>query len=169
MFSGDYLSGERTFQLLTQAAGRAGRGKDPGKVFIQTYQPENYCIQAAAKQDYRSFYKEEMSFRSAMGYPPAGHMLMITAESADDEAAAQAMQKVRDLAARSDGGKIRILGPSRGMITKVRDLYRYVIYIKDSDDQKLIRLRMQMEEYLRRSGADKKIYFSYDLDPISLF
>ncbi len=169
MFSGDYLSGERTFQLLTQAAGRAGRGKDPGRVFIQTYQPENYCVQAAARQDYRLFYEEEMSFRRAMGYPPAGHMLMITAESADDEAAARAMQEIRELTARSGGRAIRILGPSRGMITKVRDLYRYVIYMKHSDDQMLIRLRMQIEEYLQRSGTDKKIYFSYDLDPISLF
>ena len=121
------------------------------------------------RQDYRLFYEEEMSFRSAMGYPPAGHMLMITAESADDEAAAKAMQEIREITARSAGRRVRILGPSRGMITRLRDLYRYVIYIKNSDDQELIRLRMQIEEHLQRSGTDKKIYFAYDLDPISLF
>ena len=169
MFSGDYLSGERTFQMLTQAAGRAGRGKDPGRVFIQTYQPENYCVQAAAAQDYQAFYKEEILFRRQMHYPPCAHMLMVTAESADDEAAAQAMQAIREQIGRLTDGEISILGPSRAVITKVRDLYRYVIYMKHSDDQKLIKLRMQMEEYLKRSGTDKKIYFSYDLDPISLF
>lgn len=169
MFSGDYLSGERTFQMLTQAAGRAGRGKDPGKVFIQTYQPENYCVQAAAKQDYQAFYNEEIAFRSQMRYPPCSHMLMITAEAADDDAAAQAMRDIREQIVRSGSQDVSILGPSRAVITKVRDLYRYVIYLKHSDDQKLIRLRMQIEEYLQRAGTDKKIYFSYDLDPVSLF
>ena len=168
MFSGDYLSGERTFQLLTQAAGRAGRGTDPGAVFIQTYQPENECVQAASKQDFQAFYEEEIAFRRAMGYPPCAHMLMMTAESPDDEAAAKVMQEISELITRSGSG-VRVLGPSRAMITKMRDLYRYVIYLKHSDDQKLIRLRMQIEEYLQRSGIDKKIYFSYDLDPISLF
>ena len=169
MFSGDYLSGERTFQMLTQAAGRAGRGSDPGRVIIQTYQPDNYCIQAAARQDYQAFYEEEIKFRQAMRYPPCAHMLMITAEGADDEQTAQAMQFARKLAAESDRVAVQVLGPSRASITKIRDLYRYVMYLKCPDDRELIRLRMLIEESLKKAGLDKKIYFSYDMDPISLF
>lgn len=169
MFSGDYLSGERTFQMLTQAAGRAGRGSDPGRVIIQTYQPDNYCIQAAARQDYQAFYEEEIKFRQAMRYPPCAHMLMITAEGADDEQTAQAMQFARKLAAESDRAAVQVLGPSRASITKIRDLYRYVMYLKCPDDRELIRLRMLIEESLKKAGLDKKIYFSYDMDPISLF
>ena len=70
LHANDYRAGERTFQLLTQAAGRAGRGDKPGEVVIQTYSPEHYSIQTAAKQDYHAFYKEEISYRSLMRYPP---------------------------------------------------------------------------------------------------
>ena len=73
----DYHCGERTFQLLTQAVGRAGRGAKPGRAVIQTYQPEHYSIQAAATQDYGKFYKEEMSYRMLMDYPPAAHMMTV--------------------------------------------------------------------------------------------
>ena len=75
----DYHCGERTFQLLTQAVGRAGRGAKPGRAVIQTYQPEHYSIQAAATQDYGKFYKEEMSYRMLMDYPPAAHMMTVLA------------------------------------------------------------------------------------------
>ena len=70
----DYRSSERTFQLVTQAAGRAGRAERPGLALIQTYHPEHYSIQCAAAQDYPGFYKEEMAFRTLMNYPPAGIM-----------------------------------------------------------------------------------------------
>ena len=73
----DYRAGERTFQLLTQAEGRAGRGTLPGEAIIQTYRPEHYSIQQAAKQDYEAFYEEEILYRELLEYPPAGHMLTI--------------------------------------------------------------------------------------------
>ena len=73
----DYRAGERTFQLLTQAAGRAGRGQKPGEVVIQTYQPEHYSIVHAARQDYAGFYEEEIAYRELMQYPPAAHMLAV--------------------------------------------------------------------------------------------
>ena len=74
---GDYRAAERTFQLLTQAAGRAGRGELPGEVVIQTYQPEHYAVIHAANQDYEAFYEEEILFRDLMGYPPMAHMLAV--------------------------------------------------------------------------------------------
>lgn len=75
--AGDYRSGERTFQLLTQAVGRAGRGTLPGEAVIQTYQPEHYAVTYAAAQDYEGFYKEEILYREMMGYPPAAHMMAV--------------------------------------------------------------------------------------------
>ena len=72
LYNCDFRSSERTFQLLTQAAGRAGRGMEPGNVIIQTYDPENYSIQTAANQDYESFYNQENRFRRRMQYPPIG-------------------------------------------------------------------------------------------------
>lgn len=86
----DYACGERTFQLLTQAAGRAGRGADAGNVVIQTYMPEHYSIQAAASQDYRAFYRQEMSYRKMLRYPPATGLLTILAASGSEELLGQA-------------------------------------------------------------------------------
>ena len=83
LHANDYRAGERTFQLLTQAAGRAGRGDKPGEVVIQTYSPEHYSIQTAAKQDYHAFYKEEISYRSLMRYPPEWQMLVVFASGED--------------------------------------------------------------------------------------
>ncbi len=81
----DYRAGERTFQLLTQAAGRAGRGQKPGEVVIQTYQPEHYSIVHAARQDYAGFYEEEIAYRELMQYPPAAHMLAVLVTSREQE------------------------------------------------------------------------------------
>ncbi len=81
----DYRSGERTFQLLTQAVGRAGRGKKEGHALIQTYSPDHYSIQTAAKQDYEEFYQEEMGYRLLMDYPPAAHMMAVLGSSEDEK------------------------------------------------------------------------------------
>jgi len=83
---GDYRSCERTFQLLTQAVGRAGRGEKPGEAVIQTYQPEHYAVTYAAKQDYQGFYAEEILYREMMGYPPAAHMLAVQVFSKNEQA-----------------------------------------------------------------------------------
>ena len=98
LFAGDYQSSERTFQLLTQAAGRAGRGDRPGEVIIQTYQPEHYCIQTAAAQDYDSFYSQEIRFRQMLHYPPDRQMMVMLAEGEHDQQTGQAVQKLREIA-----------------------------------------------------------------------
>ena len=81
----DYRSGERTFQLLTQAVGRSGRGKKEGHALIQTYSPDHYSILTAAKQDYEEFYEEEMGYRLLMDYPPAAHMMAVLGSSEDEK------------------------------------------------------------------------------------
>ena len=81
LYGDDYRSAERTFQLLTQAAGRAGRGTEAGDVVIQTYQPDHYAIRYAARQDYEGFYAEETAYRRLLRYPPAAHMMAVQIQS----------------------------------------------------------------------------------------
>ena len=178
MFSGSYLSSERTFQLLTQAAGRAGRGSRPGRVIIQTYRPDEACIRFAAAQDYEAFYEQEIRFRQAMHYPPVSQMLMISIESRSDQEAAQAGAGIRGCIdreikrQREDGeqGLIQVMGPSRAGIRKVRDIYRYVIYVKNDSRQSAFSIKNAVEAFAdRRSGDFRHTYIGTDLDPYQLF
>ena len=163
LFAGDYQSSERTFQLLTQAAGRAGRGDRPGKVIIQTYQPEHYCIQTAAKQDYDSFYSQEIQFRQMLHYPPDRQMMVLLAEGENDAETSGAVKKLREMAGEADFDGVEFIGPSRASITKAKDLYRYTLYMKHQDSKELIRLRDFFEGYLKWSQQFSNIYFTFDI------
>ena len=163
LFAGDYQSSERTFQLLTQAAGRAGRGDRPGEVIIQTYQPEHYCIQTAAAQDYDSFYSQEIRFRQMLHYPPERQMMVMLAEGEHDQQTGQAVQKLREIAGEADFEEVEFIGPSRAGIAKAKDLYRYTMYMKHQDIKELIRLRDFLEGYLKWSQQFSNIYFTFDI------
>ena len=93
----DYRAGERTFQLLTQAVGRAGRGVLPGEAVIQTYQPDHYAITCAAAQDYESFYQEEILYRELSGYPPVAHMLAVQIYGKEEENVKQLALRLTDV------------------------------------------------------------------------
>lgn len=143
----DFRTGERTFQLLTQAVGRAGRGEKKGDAIIQTYNPEHYSIVNASKQDYDSFYEEEVLYRIMGDYPPLGLMLKIQVQSKDERRAyglAIALaKKVPD--------DIKKIGPSEDPIFKMNDYYRYNIYLKSKDVYALSECRNEMEEYLLKA------------------
>lgn len=171
LYAGDYRAAERTFQLLTQAAGRAGRGDVPGNVVIQTYQPENYAVQYASEQDYEGFYNEEMRYRSLLLYPPAAHMLCVQLQSEKEDAAEGLAGTLRELFVRDDPEAL-VIGPAKGSLTKIRDQYRYVIYIKDVNYDKLIRCKDRAEAfiaYLIRIGKDPQVQVQFDFDPVSPF
>ena len=171
LYAGDYRAAERTFQLLTQAAGRAGRGDVPGNVVIQTYQPENYAVQYASEQDYEGFYNEEMRYRSLLLYPPAAHMLCVQLQSENEDAAEGLAGTLRELFVRDDP-EVLVIGPAKGSLTKIRDQYRYVIYIKDVNYDKLIRCKDRAEAfiaYLIRIGKDPQVQVQFDFDPVSPF
>lgn len=163
LFAGDYQSSERTFQLLTQAAGRAGRGDRPGEVIIQTYQPEHYCIQTAAAQDYDSFYSQEIRFRQMLHYPPDRQMMVMLAEGEHDQQTGQAVQKLREIAGEADFEAVEFIGPSRAGIAKAKNLYRYTMYMKHQDIKELMRLRDFLEGYLKWSQQFSNIYFTFDI------
>ena len=143
-------AGKKTFQLLTQAAGRAGRGEDAGSVVIQTYMPDHYSIQAAASQDYERFYREEMSYRTMLRYPPVLRMLAIAAASPKEEelrsAAAVMGQTAEKYSAVPGGRPAEIIGPVDAPIYKVNDIYRKILYIKHENYDILLKIREQIEK-----------------------
>ena len=153
LFVPDFRSGERTFQLLTQASGRAGRGELPGDVVIQTYNPDNYCIRTAKDADYISFYNEEMALRRTMDYPPARCMLTVMCEAPDeqvaDDLAARISTYIRTYFSREKELR-RILGPVPATPAKINDIYRRMIIIKSGDYGLLVRIKDMVEGYTVR-------------------
>ncbi len=172
LYAADYRAGERTFQLLTQAAGRAGRGKYPGSVVIQSYQPDNYSIQCAARQDYKDFYEEEISYRKLLKYPPAAHMLAIQIMAENEEYGRQIASRIR---AEIEIRKIKdmiIIGPASASIGKINDVYRMVIYLKNEDMDGLINARecaCDLLDYLEKNGKLRGIQVQFDFDPMQGF
>ncbi len=169
LYADDYRAGERTFQLLTQAAGRAGRGAEKGKVVIQTYSPDHYAIETAAKQDYEGFYQEEMTYRKWMGYPPAEHLTAILATGKDETFLETACDYLKRYAERVNRNKIRIIGPTSPNVGKVKDVYRRVLYFKHEDYKTLIDMKDKLEQYMEVNSGFQKIRVQFDFDPMNIF
>ena len=175
----DYRSAERTFQLLTQAAGRAGRGKYPGDVVIQTYEPEHYSIVHAAHQNYEEFYREEMVYRKLLRYPPAEHLLAIQIISRSEEHASLFAHKTRALLEQltaetreKNPDRLLFIGPAPAVLEKLRDEYRYVIYVKSPDYDTLIVCKDGVEAAAERAvkaSREMDTMFQFDFDPINAF
>ena len=175
----DYRSAERTFQLLTQAAGRAGRGKYPGDVVIQTYEPEHYSIVHAAHQNYEEFYREEMVYRKLLRYPPAEHLLAIQIISRSEEHASLFAHKTRALleqltaaAREKNPDRLLFIGPAPAVLEKLRDEYRYVIYVKSPDYDTLIVCKDGVEaaaERAAKASREMDTMFQFDFDPVNAF
>lgn len=144
----DYRAAEITFDLLTQAAGRAGRGDRKGNVVIQTYDPEHYSIVHAAGQDYDAFYDEEMGYRELMGYPPSNHMMAVRISCADADLATKLSDELYKLTSVDD--RVNIIGPADAAVYKINDIYNRVIYYKCRDYALLIQIKDIIENYLKR-------------------
>lgn len=164
--AGDYRCAERTFQLLTQAAGRAGRGNKPGEVVIQTYQPDHYAIVQAAGQDYKAFYAEEMLYRELMQYPPACHLFATLVTGKDEVATAAMAEELAVLARRNEA--VKVIGPAPAYIGKVNDIYRQVFYVKSKEYKTLIQIKDALEEYLDK-GTQRDEMVQFDFDPMNMF
>ena len=166
LHANDYRAGERTFQLLTQAAGRAGRGDKPGEVVIQTYSPEQYSIQTAAKQDYHAFYKEEISYRSLMRYPPEWQMLVVFASGEDKAWLDKVMYAMAEVAKHMD---LMVIGPSEAGFGKINDQYRKVIYIKNKDYEILVKAKNRLERWIDLNNIRKKLLVNFDFNPMNSY
>ena len=175
LYADDYRAGERTFQLLTQAAGRAGRGEKAGEVVIQTYSPEHYSIVAAAKQDYEQFFQEEMTYRALMGYPPASQLMAVLVSCKEEELLETACHYLKTYAetcckkCERAGTSVQLIGPASPYVGKVRDTYRRVIYLKSEQEAVLVFLKDQLEQYIEINSGFQNLWIQFDLNPMSVF
>ena len=165
----DFRATERTFQLLSQVAGRAGRGDRPGRVLIQTYQPEHAAITLAARHDYLGFYHHEIAARRELGYPPFSRLVAIRVDAADLEQAEAAGHLLADLARTQPAvvaDRVRVLGPAPAPIARLRARYRYRLLLRGAD---LRALRQVAATLLRRSEAGLGMArATVDIDPVSM-
>ena len=162
LYAPDYRSGERTFQLLVQAAGRAGRGKKPGTAVIQTYTPEHYVVKASAVQDYLKFYRQEMGYRKLMKYPPAAHMLSIQIGGKEEELTAHMTEAVAEAVGRRFGQQAELIGPVFAPVYKVNDIYRKILYIKQENYDILIRIQKYVQNRWDETEICRKLTIQYD-------
>ncbi len=169
----DFRSSERTFQLLTQVAGRAGRGINPGKVIIQTFNPDHYSIQISKDQDFAKFYQEEVRFRSELSYPPFSRLINFRIGGTSQNRSIKASDEMGELGRRllkerAYGGEIEILGPSPAPVLKLKGKYRYQMLVKGSRANPLHRFVKELSEQLNKRWIGRGISLTIDVDPISL-
>jgi primosomal protein N' (replication factor Y) (superfamily II helicase) len=161
----DFRAAERTFQLLTQVAGRAGRGVEPGEAIVQTLYPHHYSIEHACQQDYTAFFAKELGYRQAMRYPPLTAMVNIVVKGSDARAAlTDAATLAQHLRAHAQTGRFSVLGPAPAPVAKLRGEYRAQIFLKGSHRgsmREAVLLALAAEPELRRR-------VSLDIDPVSI-
>ena len=161
----DFRCAERTFQLLTQAVGRSGRGAEGGKAIIQTYHPEHYAITCASSQDYEAFYREEMSYRELMDYPPAAAMLVILGSSRDEEKLKAAMHYLALFIRRiCPADKASLIGPAPLPVGKIKDAYRQSIRVRTRKEEALLRIRELAERYIALNMGFQDIFIQFDME-----
>lgn len=172
LHTSDYRSAERTFQLLTQAAGRAGRGQESGEVVIQTYTPEHYSIIAAAKQDYQDFYQQEILYRSMMSYPPVSNLMVIMITSLEQEKAQQFAEMLKGKIEKKyesllECYHLQVIGPADATISKVNDRYQKVIYIKSNQYDSLVEIKDILENIIEIHEQKKFVNVQFDFNPMN--
>jgi primosomal protein N' (replication factor Y) len=156
----DFRAGERTFQLLTQVAGRAGRSALGGRVIVQTYAPQHYCIQAASRHDYEGFYRQELEFRRQQGYPPFGRLVRLLYTHASAKkcvAEGEALEKLLlDRIARQGLAGVDLIGPAPCFVERIRGRHRRQLVLRGADPVRLL------------EGGSPPIGWQVDVDPVSL-
>ncbi len=171
LFENDYRAAERTFDLITQAAGRAGRSEKRGCTVIQTYQPEHYAIAAAAEQDYEKFFEMEMSYRQILKYPPVYHMMLVLITSKDEETVNEAAKftagLLREVMKDSDTGSV--IGPGEAAISKINDVYRRVVYVKNLKYNILVKAKEYTEKKVQEKYPVGDVSLSFDFNPVNMY
>ena len=161
----DFRSAERTFQLLTQVAGRAGRGEVPGQVILQSHLPDHYALTFACEQDYPGFFEREMEFRRTMGYPPLAALLNLVVRSDQAAAGAEVADRLARRLRQSAGGRFRVLGPAHAPLARLRNEHRFQVLLKGH--------RPTMREAVREAlvevfGGHRWPKVAVDVDPLSV-
>jgi primosomal protein N' (replication factor Y) len=164
----DFRAAERTFQLLTQVSGRAGRGRKPGRVLLQTYHPEHYALVYARDQVYERFYEHEIHLRREMGYPPFTSLINILVRHSDHARAAAVAAETAQLLRASDGGRVfRVLGPAPAALARLKGEHRWQILIKTRQRRRAREALESALATLRERGHDPRM-INIEVDPVSL-
>jgi primosomal protein N' (replication factor Y) len=163
----DFRAAERTFQLLTQVAGRAGRGDEPGEVVVQAWQPDHYAIQAAARQDYAAFYEMESRFRRAMRYPPFCVMANLIVQASLPETGVRRARQVADAVRQAGGSQTQVIGPAAAPLARLKGRYRYQVIVKGASRRKLSDALNEAASALAVEKISTKDLV-IDMDPVTL-
>jgi len=163
----DYNASERTFQLITQVAGRAGRGDGVGRVIVQTYYPDHYAILCARDHDYEGFYRKEIAFREKAGYPPFSELAVFTLSGLDDEIVMENSKLLYDIINVCNDGSVEVFAPVPALLHKLKDRYRWNIVLKSRHGDKLRRVISLSYDRIKEIGS-KDILVSYDINYVTL-
>ena len=161
----DFRSSERTFQLLSQVSGRAGRGKYPGEVIIQTFNPNHYSIRYAKNHDYLNFYKEEMAIRKQLNYSPYYFITLVRISCKDYEEGFKHANKIKDYLEKNLSSDTILLGPTMASMFKINNIYNYQCIIKYKKDLKLKDTLINIDNIYK---TNNKVNVEIDVDPIRL-
>ncbi|SFG56534.1 replication restart helicase PriA [Oribacterium sp. WCC10] len=160
----DFHASEKTFQLITQAAGRAGRDKGAGNVIIQTYQPDHYAIVLSSAQNYKLFYEKEIAFRKLMGYPPVEYLMTIQLLSKDEDMLDMISKSASEpFKADCTEANAEFIGPLNASVYKVNDIYRKIVYIKHPEHDIIIQLRDKFTAHVRSVDKRGFVMLNYDI------
>ena len=162
MYANDYQSMERTFDLLMQASGRAGRGGKKGEMVIQTYNPDQYCMDAIKQQKAELFYENELAYRRISEYPPFTNMVSVLVASEKKERAEICIQKLAQRVKSELENYCTIIGPAEAGVTKVKDYYRFLLYVKVKKEADLKLLLRLVEEHSHREEWERTCMIQYD-------
>ena len=166
----DFRSAERTFQLVTQAAGRAGRGTVSGSVLIQTLNPDHPCFKSALAHDYEAFYAEEIGNRDELSYPPFTRLCSLRVEGdseAKTEEAAMMLKSFSDALSSKKAGSPVVLGPAPALLAKLKGRYRWQLLIKGADVKELHSFVRSLKHGFEAKGL-KSVTLGVDMDPLSI-
>jgi primosomal protein N' (replication factor Y) len=164
----DFRSGERTFQILTQVAGRAGRGEFPGRVIIQTFNPDHHALRFAVGHDFKGFFAEEVEIREELSYPPFARLVRVVAESRARESARKAAEGFARLARRlaaDSGAGVEVIGPSRAPIPRIKNVQRWHLVLKGRGRRNIPAFVSACLETYRKGERGEQVRFGIDVDP----
>ncbi|MBR1442438.1 MAG: primosomal protein N', partial [Firmicutes bacterium] len=163
---GDFRCGEVSFQLLTQVSGRAGRANDEGKVFIQSYQPEHYSIELAAKNDYVSFYKKEIEIRRIQMYPPFSHIFFVMFSGENEKFLIDSLNMLMDIFKTYNARtNFDLLGPAPAVISKIKKQYRWKVIVKGIEEERVRNFVLYCMDRLREKVDLSSVTVNMTLDP----
>lgn len=164
MYAGDYRSSERTFDLLMQASGRAGRGQKMGEMIIQTYNPDQYCIEAVKRQDAGLFYENELAYRRLMRYPPYTELLAVLITSGSEGQARACSEALAALLSAAES--VSVIGPAAAGISRLKDRFRYVLYARGEEDG-LAGVKETIYRFSREKKWEKSCSIQMDVNPMT--